>query len=646
MARSGSRSGERKSKFGVKLVRGPFVRLEPHPEAVDDTSEFVEWVGTLGQPRVVDLFCGAGGLGLGLEAAGFRVVCGVDNDPEALETHRNLFGGLSLDWDLADPKVLTDLIDLLGEAGVDLVAGGPPCQPFSRAGRSKIRSLVADGSRPKHDHRRDLWQSFLEVIAGVQPRGVLMENVPDMALQDDLLVIRHMVGELEELGYAVSVRLVDALRYGVPQLRQRLLMVALADGIQFNWPDESEQYVTVDNAIGELPPVEGGWRPEGGAEGWIEYPGPRTSFQRWAREGLDCGHEGRLYDHITRPVREDDKEAFARMDHSTSYSDLPEDLRRYRSDIFDDKYKRLDANKVSRSITAHIAKDGYWYIHPTQDRTLTIREAARLQTFPDRVRFAGPPSAAFRQIGNAVPPKLAECMGHAILASRTAGEGAAVGTTDTSMELATWYRRRMGLSVPWLDAESAWAVVQAELLIGRSAPDVVRSVYPIIEGWSEATSTAREADQLRKLASWMDHPERAERILHVADVIMNDHDAMQSSTSLAKVPHVGEAVARLAMLVDSESGELPLVVSHGTLRVAARWSGQPVDRRNRMSDGRLVVARMVGAGETGVDATKGLIEIAASVCAPRRPDCPACPLRATCATALTSAAEPQTRLPV
>ena len=103
-------------------------------------------------------------------------------------------------------------------------------------------------------------------------------------------------------------------------------------------------------------------------------------------------------------MREDDERAFQLMDAKTRYSDLPEDMRRYRDDIFDDKYKRLDENELSRTITAHIAKDGYWYIHPRQNRTLTVREAARLQTFPDRFRFAGPPSAAFRQIGNAVPP--------------------------------------------------------------------------------------------------------------------------------------------------------------------------------------------------------------------------------------------------
>src|ERR671936_2148373 len=92
------------------------------------------------------------------------------------------------------------------------------------------------------------------------------------------------------------------------------------------------------------------------------------------------------------------------MDDGTLYSDLPQRLRRYRSDIFTDKYKRLSWDGLSRTITAHLAKDGYWYIHPEQHRTLTVREAARLQTFPDRIRFAGPPSAAFRQFGNPFPP--------------------------------------------------------------------------------------------------------------------------------------------------------------------------------------------------------------------------------------------------
>ena len=137
------------------------------------------------------------------------------------------------------------------------------------------------------------------------------------------------------------------------------------------------------------------------------------------REGLDEGDTHRIYDHVTRAVRDDDRKIFEQMDASTKYSDIDPELQRYRDDIFTDKYKRLDLNQPSRSITAHIAKDGYWYIHPTQHRTITIREAARIQTFPDRVRFAGPPSASLRQIGNAVPPVLSELAARSVLAAHS-----------------------------------------------------------------------------------------------------------------------------------------------------------------------------------------------------------------------------------
>ena len=251
-----------------------------------------------------------------------------------------------------------------------------------------------------------------------QPAAVLMENVPDMALDKDMFILRTMVHELESLGYAVEERVVDTSQYGVPQFRQRLILVALRDGTAFTWPSPQPDQVTVWNAIGDLPSVEGGWRPEGGADGWAPYEAaPTNAFQRRMREGMDGDNADRVYDQITRPVREDDKIAFQHMDAKTRYSDLPEDLRRYRDDIFDDKYKRLDENGLSRTITAHIAKDGYWYIHPRDNRTLTVREAARLQTFPDRYRFAGPPSAAFRQIGNAVPPFVGEQLGIAIRGS-------------------------------------------------------------------------------------------------------------------------------------------------------------------------------------------------------------------------------------
>ena len=152
---------------------------------------------------------------------------------------------------------------MVSAAGMELLAGGPPCQPFSKAGRSKIRHRVRHGLRDPRDERKDLWRSFLEVVRLAQPPAVVMENVPDMALDREMFILRTMVHELESLGYAVEERVVDTWRYGVPQFRQRLILVALHDGVAFRWPEETPEKVTVWNAIGDLPEVEGGWRPDG-----------------------------------------------------------------------------------------------------------------------------------------------------------------------------------------------------------------------------------------------------------------------------------------------------------------------------------------------------------------------------------------------
>src|SRR3954452_8824477 len=133
------------------------------------------------------------------------------------------------------------------------------------------------------------------------------------------------------------------------------------------------------------------------------------------RSGLSEPERLLIRDHICRDVRPDDMEAFRLLAEGQTYVDLPERLRRYRSDVFTDKYKRLVWSELCRSITAHIAKDGYWYIHPQQHRTLSVREAARVQTFPDWFRFAGQPTLQLRQIGNAVPPMLASAVGKQLL---------------------------------------------------------------------------------------------------------------------------------------------------------------------------------------------------------------------------------------
>ncbi len=308
---------------------------------------------------------------------------------------------------MSDRDQVAALVERLGPLKIDLIAGGPPCQPFSRAGRAKIQSLINDGVRDEIDARRELWRSFIDVVLALKPRAVLLENVPDMAIGDDLVVIRAIAEILEGAGYVVDYRLLDAWRHGVAQHRKRFILQARNDGALPAWPRPVERRPTVRDAIEDLPSL---YETTGARE--LPYTGQPSSALAKALhdDGADI-----IYDHMTRPVRDDDREAFKLMTSSTLYSDLPEHLRRYRSDTFNDKYKRLDWDDLSRTITAHIAKDGYWYIHPEEHRTLTVREAARIQTFPDSFRFAGTRSDAFRQIGNAVPPALGRTVAETIL---------------------------------------------------------------------------------------------------------------------------------------------------------------------------------------------------------------------------------------
>ena len=167
----------------------------------------------------------------------------------------------------------------------------------------------------------------------------------------------------------------------------------------------------LSDAIADLPKIEAGRQVDP-----IPYvPAPGTRAPEWARDGCDGPSAELLYDHVSRDVREDDLQAFRALEPGGTYLDVPKELRRYDDENFTDKYKRLEWDRPSRTITAHIARDGYWYIHPDQHRTLSIREAARVQTFPDWYVFAGFPSNRFVQIGNAVPPRLGYAIGRTLL---------------------------------------------------------------------------------------------------------------------------------------------------------------------------------------------------------------------------------------
>lgn len=610
---------------------------------MEDLKRYCETRKADGALLAADLFSGAGGLSLGLTDAGIEVVFGVDHYDYAVETHASHFPGMSVNWDLSTQENVERVAALMVECGIEVLAGGPPCQPFSKAGRSGIRHLVEKGERDPHDARRDLWRAYLEVVMLARPRAVIMENVPDMALDNEMFILRSMIEELEQIGYSVEERVVDAWRYGVPQFRQRLILVALRDDLKFEWPEESRGKVTVWNAISDMPEVEGGWRPDKGAGGWTDYGGPKTDFQHYLRRRVTAEDSNKLYDHITRPVREDDRMAFELMTAETKYSDLPKHLRRYRSDIFNDKYKRLDGDDLSRTITAHIAKDGYGFIHPRQSRTLTVREAARLQTFPDDFRFAGPPSAAFKQIGNAVPVRLGYAIGEAVVTALARHKVKNDNARDIARVLADWYRARPTslLINPWAKSCSRWKATVAEIFLERAPLSLVKMLWPLIDSLPDAQPGQEvPPETLEVLFDVFSGPEfskKVERLRSLVTEMKAEPMALwEPRIDRTKLPSMMPSLIDFLELAipcvdkNGNKSEEPVIAVKGVLRITTRYQGFDTETRNRQSEGRLSVARMLGMTTDSREAHLALFELARTVCTPSTPFCSACPLESKC----------------
>src|SRR5260221_4231565 len=177
-------SGLNGAGLRVGFHRGHELRLPRHPDAPDPKNlrTVRQWVRSQHGPTAIDLFCGAGGLSLGLQRAGFSILVGADSDEYALETHVANLAGLGYGEELGNPRPFLAQLSRWGIGSVDLVATGLPCQPFSRAGHSKIRSLVLEGARHRDDPRARMWRSFLSIVAALSPRAVLVENVPELAV--------------------------------------------------------------------------------------------------------------------------------------------------------------------------------------------------------------------------------------------------------------------------------------------------------------------------------------------------------------------------------------------------------------------------------------------------------------------------------
>ena len=580
-----------------------------------------------GAPKAIDLFAGAGGLGLGLSQALFHMVMAADSDPVACETYSRALGGVTVCADLADPALVLEALSEAGIGEVDLIAGGPPCQPFSRAGRSKIRSLEAKGRAP--DERPGLWLAFLDFVGALTPTVVLLENVPDLVLWEGGETIRSICSSLEELGYVVHSRVLDCWKFGAPQHRQRLFVVGVRPTVAFDWPRPLGSTPTIRDAIGDLPrigPGEDGY--------WQSLTrGPSSELQARLRDE----QSSKVSDHISREVRQDDREAFRLLKEGRSYGELPKKLRRYRSDIFDDKYNILEWDGLSRSITAHIAKDGYWYIHPDAERTLSIREAARLQTFPDWFRFAGHPSDRYRQIGNAVPPEVARQLGLALRVGMSASdwdqEQLPFRARDFRQRLLKWHRGR-SRSYPWRQTRDPWLVLATESLLRRTRADAVATVWPTFEKkFPTPRAVVRSPDRFRDLLRPLGLRWRVENLLKIAAALVNDWGGKvpEDRSELMSLPGVGDYVADAVQAF--AYGQRAVLVDSNTARIASRVFGLPVKWSSlRNLSLRASVARLSGNRTPIPSVNLALLDLGGTVCLPIHPLCERCPVRDLCVT--------------
>lgn len=337
----------------------------------------------------IDLFCGAGGLSLGLTRAGFKVLVAIDSWKLAVETYARNFSHPVVQGDLGN-MTGNAVLKLAGVAkgSVDLVVGGPPCQGFS------IQRIG-----PDEDSRNSLVLAYGRLVRDIRPRMFLMENVPGLMGKRGSLQLKALLSEMNAAGYQTATHVVNAADYGVPQLRKRVVITGSLRGVGcFELPLPQllpEEYQTVGQALLDLPPP----APPGSSSA-IDPLHRETRLSALNKERLRHIPPGGGMEDLPIQMRvECHKEGAAKIGHRNVYG-------------------RLSADRPAGTITARF--DSFTrgkFAHPSEHRNITLREGARLQSFPDSFVFAGNQEDVAAQIGNAIPPKMAEALAKAAAAA-------------------------------------------------------------------------------------------------------------------------------------------------------------------------------------------------------------------------------------
>ena len=368
--------------------------------------------------KSIDLFAGCGGLSLGMKQAGIEIAFASDFKDYAAETYQNFF---------KEDFIVDDILSLEEKNWsqfksfrnkINIIAGGPPCQGFSTANRQRV----------KDDPRNKLYKSFMGCIDFIQPSVVLMENVRGIKK-----IGKDIINEFYEIGYKGEFFQLNAKDYGIPQNRERVFflffnkkkfdqiderLIKFNDLLDEKKANSAPRYLK--DALYGLPCLEAKTRKNATA-----YESKENGFHeinlKDSNEYLELINgfkKGKAFNHMARYNNDRDIEIFRLLPQGEN--SLHHSIRhlmpyKTRDHIFKDKYFKLDENKACKTITAHMSFDCNMYIHPTQARGLTPREAARVQSFPDNFEFMGSYTKWYEQIGNAVPPLLAKNIGESIL---------------------------------------------------------------------------------------------------------------------------------------------------------------------------------------------------------------------------------------
>ncbi|KIL39303.1 DNA methyltransferase [Gordoniibacillus kamchatkensis] len=356
----------------------------------------------------VDLFAGAGGLSEGLRQAGFTILAANDFDDHAATTYKhNHPETIFFDGPIQDIQA-EDILKRTGLKRGELfcLAGGPPCQAFS----------VYNHQRGMHDERSGLFREYIRIVEGLYPKWIVMENVTGMSSVEGGLAIKEIIRSLTELGYEVECKTLKAEEYGVPQERRRIIFIGNRLGLPIRFPEPSHDgvnrpFVNVEQAIMDLPEI----GVNGGADE-MDYTQERVcEYQRYVRDGSLM-----VFNHTSPNLSDINIKRLSYIKQGGSWRDIPVDLlpagmkKAKRSD-HTKRYGRLSLQGLSSTILTKC--DPHWgaYFHPTQDRVISVREAARFQSFPDKFRFLGPKAEQYKQVGNAVPPLLARAVAMEII---------------------------------------------------------------------------------------------------------------------------------------------------------------------------------------------------------------------------------------